>query len=86
MGGMCGKKPETANLMDLLLHTLKGIAVVLDSAGEKPSLELGRFVSQALFATITNANFDNERITGLIENALKIREELKVKYLDSLPE
>jgi len=82
---MCGKKSETANLMDLLIHTLKGISVVVEASGQPPTREVGRFISQAMFATITNANFDSGRIVALIEQALKIRDGLKVKYAAKLP-
>ncbi|MFA7231035.1 MAG: hydroxylamine reductase [Victivallaceae bacterium] len=85
LNGMCGKKSETANLMDLLIHTLKGISVVVEASGQPPTREVGRFISQAMFATITNANFDSGRIVALIEQALKIRDGLKVKYAAKLP-
>jgi hydroxylamine reductase len=84
MAGMCGKKPETAKLMDLLIHTLKGIAVILDEVDESPSNEVGRFITQAMFATITNANFDNDRITALIQEALQVRETLKAQYASKI--
>ena len=44
-------------------------------------MEDGLFVAQALFATITNANFDNDRIIELIKEALNRREALKEKFL-----
>lgn len=75
--GVCGKKDTTANLMDLLIYVLKGISLL---TGDKVSLPVGRFISKSLFATITNANFDSERIAGLIKEGLKIKEELKNNY------
>ena len=54
-GGVCGKKPHTARLMDEMIAALEDLAVE-----RKPSHELGRFVSQALFMTLTNTNFDDE--------------------------
>ncbi|UCH94449.1 MAG: hydroxylamine reductase [Candidatus Aminicenantes bacterium] len=75
--GVCGKKEDTANLMDLLVYVLKGVSVY----GEKQAaMEAGPFITGALFATITNANFDSERIMALIKDALKLREKLKQKY------
>lgn len=77
--GMCGKQESTANLQDLLVFVLKGIAVAdreLRSQG-KDDADTGLFVAKAMFATITNANFDDQRIIELIKEALQRREKLK---------
>jgi len=57
-GGVCGKRPETSALMDELIAGLEDLA-----ATREPTRELGRFVTQALFMTITNANFDDGRLS-----------------------
>lgn len=78
--GVCGKDDETANRMDLLLFVTKGVSVVvtlLRNAGVEVPVHINRFVVDALFSTITNANFDIESITGRIINGLKFREQLK---------
>ena len=56
--GMCGKPEETANLQDLLLFVLRGMAVYGDKLQElgKPDRANDDFVLQGLFPTITNAN------------------------------
>lgn len=72
--GMCGKKAVTANLQDLLIYTLKGISLITD---REDHIRVGRFISKALFATITNANFDDQRIIALIREGLEIRDEIK---------
>lgn len=79
--GVCGKKEKTANLQDLLVYILKGIAIYGEKLKEKGNLDnkIGLLVSQSLFATITNANFDDERIIALIRETLRIRAELKEK-------
>jgi hydroxylamine reductase len=81
--GVCGKPQETANLQDLLIFVLKGISVY----GEKLK-ELGTadrtndaFIAEGLFATITNANWDNARFTALIQEGLQRRDQLKTKFL-----
>jgi len=81
--GMCGKPEETANLQDLLIYTLRGMAVYAEKAKELgiSDKQDGLFMAQALFATITNANFDNDRIIDLIKAALNRRETLKEKFL-----
>ena len=76
--GVCGKKESTANLQDLLIHVLKGIARWSEKTGEVDP-KVGRFVVEALFATITNANFDDDRFVDLITQALAIRDDVKAK-------
>ena len=77
--GVCGKPEETANLQDLLIHVLKGIAIYGEKAAELgiSNRENGLFAAQALFTTITNANWDNDRFIALIREALKRRDALK---------
>lgn len=86
--GMCGKPEETANLQDLLIYALRGLAVYGEKAKELgiSDMKNGLFVAQALFATITNANFDNDRIIDLIKEALNRRETLKEKFLAAYKE
>ncbi len=77
--GVCGKGPETAELQDLLVDVLRGVSFWALEARKQGDLDprYGSYVSHALFATITNANFDNERITALIRQGLALREELR---------
>lgn len=84
MGGMCGKKSDTANLQDLLIYSLKGISFWYN-LGKKFKIDLydekvGLFVAKGLFATITNANFDNAYFIKKIKEALIIREDIKVNF------
>ena len=79
VGGVCGKKETIANLQDLLIYTVKGIAVVAEKAG-KVDKEVGDYVSKALFTTITNVSFDDERILDIIRQGLNLRDNLKEKY------
>jgi len=77
--GVCGKPEETANLQDLLIHALKGLAIYGETARElgMSNRDNGFFAAKALFATITNANWDNERFISLIKEALQRRDTLK---------
>jgi hydroxylamine reductase len=86
--GMCGKPEETANLQDLLIYVLRGIAVYGEKAKELGiyDKETGLFIAQALFTTITNANWDNDRFVAIIKEALKHREALKDKFLAAYKE
>jgi hydroxylamine reductase len=81
--GVCGKPEETANLQDLLIHVLKGIAVYGEKLKEIGVLDkaTGLFVARGLFATITNANWDNDRFTAMIKDGLKRRDQLRDKFL-----
>jgi len=85
--GVCGKTEETANLHDLLVYVLKGIAIYAEKAKEAGTLDIkyGRFTTRALFATITNANFDNDRLISLIQEGLRLRGELKMKCGVDIP-
>jgi hydroxylamine reductase len=83
--GVCGKTEETANLMDLLIHVCKGISLYGEKAAATGAIDpsYGRFLLEALFATLTNTDFDPARISGLIREAIRLREELKIKAGDS---
>ncbi|MDH3930078.1 MAG: hydroxylamine reductase, partial [Deltaproteobacteria bacterium] len=86
--GVCGKSEDTANYQDLLIYALRGIAVYDEKASQLgiSNRENGLFVAQALFATITNANFDNDRIIELIKEALSRKKTLKEKFLAAYKE
>ena len=79
INGICGKKGNTANLQDLLIHTVKGISVVAEQAGTVDK-EVGHYVTKALFTTITNASFDDDRLVDIIKQGLALRDEMKDKY------
>lgn len=77
-GGVCGKSPEVAALQDLLIYALKGLSLVA-LEGEKVGVrddETDRFTSEALFATLTNVNFDPDRFVVLLNKVAKLREQL----------
>jgi len=80
--GVCGKDPTTATLQDLLLHATKGLAMYAHRAralGAK-TRELDVFVIEALFTTVTNVNFDAERIAQLVRRAAALRDKAKKLY------
>ncbi len=76
--GVCGKKDDTANFQDLLIYTLKGISLWTVLAKERLGEDngAGDFIAKSLFATITNANFNNSRIIDLVNEGLQIRNSL----------
>lgn len=81
--GVCGKTSDTADLQDLLIHILKGIStLVIESEKLKISTEKeDEFLIQSLFATITNANFDKNWFINRISEAIKLRDDLKIKIV-----
>jgi len=86
--GVCGKPEDTANLQDLLIYVLRGIAVYGEMAKElgMSNKENGFFAAQALFTTITNANWDNDRFVETIKEGLKRRETLKNEVMAAYKE
>ena len=86
--GVCGKAEETANLQDLLIYVLKGIAVYGEKLKEVDVLdrETGWFVARGLFATITNVNWDNDRFVAMIREGLKRRDQVRDKFLATYKE
>lgn len=78
--GVCGKDASTARAMDLLLFVVRGVCVATDQLNRMvvpvPE-EVNGFVVDALFSTITNANFDDESILKRIDKGFILREQLK---------
>lgn len=76
--GVCGKKPETSARMDQLLYIARGMAVVNRILREKGASDCkaSHFIIDALFTTITNANFDNPMLDGFISRGLQLKNEL----------
>jgi hydroxylamine reductase len=80
--GICGKDPETASLQDLLVHAAKGISMWAHRARQlgAPSRELDVFVIEALFSTVTNVNFDPDRLCSLLRQATAMRDKARALY------
>jgi len=79
--GTCGKKSDVAALQDLLVHALKGLSLYAREgrkAGIKDS-EVDTFTMDALFATLTNVNFDPDRFKTFISRCVQLRNDLKAK-------
>ncbi|MGM0529704.1 MAG: hydroxylamine reductase [Bacteroidota bacterium] len=88
--GVCGKTDEVANLQDLLVYVTKGVSWLAHIA-EKEGLntdKANKYVFEALFVTITNGNFDRNKIIAKIKDSYPLREELinDLKVNSLLPE
>ena len=77
--GVCGKDPQVAALQDLLIWLLKGLSFYGVQARQKgiADPQADQFVAEALFTTITNANFDPQRFADLAGRAMALRDGLK---------
>lgn len=86
--GICGKSADVASLQDLLIYLLKGISVYGEKARKlgHSDEEVDIFVAKGLFTTITNVNFDTERLVKLIDRAFKVREKIKNIFLNAYRE
>lgn len=79
--GVCGKTDEVSNLQDLLIYVSKGIAV-LNHIANKNNLKYenaDKFIYEALFMTITNANFNEEKIVEKIKVGFEVRRNITQK-------
>lgn len=93
--GMCGKTAEVSDLQDVLVYSLQGVSYwanlgrqfgIVDS-------EIDQWVPKAFFSTLTNVNFDPERIIEFAQKAngyrQSLEEKVKAAYLQAdqvLPE
>ena len=85
VSGVCGKKPDTANMQDLLVYVTKGISAVttrLRAKGKQIDKSINHLITLNLFTTITNANFDKDVIVERIKTTLKVKENLLKEVSD----
>lgn len=81
--GVCGKDEYVAKAQDLLIYVTKGLAIV-SNEGRKVGVVDGtvdKYITENLFTTITNANFDRDSILDRVRETLKLRETLKAKVV-----
>src|ERR1035437_1367014 len=83
--GVCGKTPEVSDLQDLLIYQLKGLAhytIALRNVNIE-NIAANKFITESLFMTITNANFDYNRFVIRIREGFKLRSQLKNTLLEN---
>jgi hydroxylamine reductase len=79
--GVCGKNPEVAALQDLLIYSLQGLSQIAVE-GRKVGVsdpDVNVFTCEAAFSTLTNVDFDPDRLVKLIRKSVELREQLKAK-------
>ena len=77
--GVCGKLPTTSKYMDLLLSLVRGIGTIeneLRKAHVESLPEVDEFIADALFSTITNANFDDASLLKRVDNGVELKHKL----------
>ncbi|MBX6388332.1 MAG: hydroxylamine reductase [Frankia sp.] len=80
--GNCGKDPVTADMQDVLIHMVKGIAQYSARARAlgAPDDEAAAFILYAMFTTLTNVNFNPTRFVALVREAADLRDQVRARY------
>ncbi|MEM5383840.1 hydroxylamine reductase [Paraburkholderia phymatum] len=83
--GNCGKDATTADLQDLLVHAVKGLAQynTLARATGHANREADRFALYAMFTTLTNVNFNASRFVAMLKEAAQLRDRVRSAYEDA---
>jgi hydroxylamine reductase len=66
--GVCGKDRDIQSLQEILLYGLKGMAAYAHHARRLGMTDesVSAFIEEALFATMTNVNFDFDTLLGMV--------------------
>ncbi len=82
--GVCGKTEEVSNLQDLLIYISKGVAILSNISRKNgiKNIAADKYVFEALFTTITNANFDDKAIVAKIKEGFDVREIIKTELVE----
>ena len=80
--GVCGKQPDIAALQDVIVYQLKGIGYLAHAERKagRTNDKIDRFVLEALFSTVTNVDFDKERLLEWIRKGKEIHDTLKNSF------
>ncbi|NTU57563.1 MAG: hydroxylamine reductase [Chlorobiaceae bacterium] len=75
--GVCGKDEMTAKLQDTLIYAVEGLSLCADALQKPLDRKYGQFISESLFVTVTNTNFDDDAIVEQIRKTLVMRDAAK---------
>ncbi|WYD79977.1 MAG: hydroxylamine reductase [Candidatus Electrothrix gigas] len=83
--GVCGKKEDVADIEDVLIYALCGMSFFAHEARQQGIIDeaIDRFTMEAIFATLTNVNFDPERFVVLINTVVELRDSLKAQVAEA---
>jgi len=86
--GVCGKEAQIAEFQDLLVYSTKAIAMYAHRARQLGAKDatIDRFVIEALFSTVTNVNFDADRLEGLVKKSGGVLSLAKTLYQEACKE
>ncbi len=81
VAGVCGKTADVSSLQDLLVYMLRGLSQLSVEANKTGinDEKIDIFTCEALFATLTNVNFDPESIAGYIRKTAQLQDHLRLK-------
>lgn len=80
--GVCGKQPETSRWQDLLLSVVRGVGTIqhaLNKVGVRTEVATADYLTDALFVTITNADFDDQSILIRVDKGIAIKKQLTLQ-------
>lgn len=83
---MCGKTAEISDLQDVLVYTLQGVSYWAELAHQFNIIddEINHWAPRAFFATLTNVNFDRDRILALTNLAASYKARLKQAVITAM--
>ena len=71
--GVCGKDSHTSNLQDLLIYSSSGVGQLAHMCSKKNvpvPASVNKFIMDSIFSTVTNVNFDPDRIQAYIKESV----------------
>jgi len=85
IAGVCGKDEQVSDIQDVLIYAMQGLALYADEARKFDIIDDATdiFTYEAIFATLTNVDFDPQRFVTLIKRAVELREAMKAKVADA---
>lgn len=89
LAGVCGKTADTAALQDLLLHQMKGISHYINQARltgadlQGKDATINNYTLRSVFSTLTNVNFDAERMVEYINEGNALLKQAKDLYTEA---
>lgn len=85
IAGVCGKNEEVADLQDLLIYALQGLALYAKEGRRLGIIDEATdlFTYEAIFSTLTNVDFDPDRFFALINQTVELREAMKKKVAEA---
>lgn len=82
--GACGKSPDAASLQDLIVYGLKSLAIYAKLAREIgiKDKDVDMHTKEALFTTVTNVDFDPERLAKIVYKTYEMKEKIRSLFLN----